>query len=100
MNIRIMVMLKQVQCGMPLCRNATPYETKTVNNSSSRNLQDVGTLQGLMKNYIAFTKKHQQMVPMRLGCDDEKPSNLLELLHQLKEDYGTGMQETQQRRTS
>jgi hypothetical protein len=62
-------------------------------------LQDIGTLQGRMKNYIIFTNEHQQMVPMRSGCDDEKPSNLLELLHQLKEEYETGVQETQQRRT-
>jgi hypothetical protein len=26
-------------------------------------LQDVTTLQGRMKNYTSFTKKHQQMVP-------------------------------------
>jgi hypothetical protein len=54
-------------------------------------LQDIGALQGRMKNYITFTKKHQQMVPMRSNCDDEKASNLLELLHQLKEEYGTGV---------
>jgi hypothetical protein len=48
-----------------------------------------------MKNYIIFTKKHQKMVPNRPGCDDEKPSDLLELLHQLKKDYCTGVEEMQ-----
>jgi hypothetical protein len=58
-------------------------------------LQDVVTLQSCMKNYLTFTKKHQGMVPIRSGCDDAKPSNLLELLHLLKDDHRTGMEETQ-----
>jgi hypothetical protein len=41
-------------------------------------LQDVATLQACMKNFIPNTKRHQLMVPIRSGCDDEKPSDLLE----------------------
>jgi hypothetical protein len=61
-------------------------------------LQEITTVQSRLKNYLAFTKKHQRKVPLRSGCDDEKPSNLLNLLHQLKEDVGTGVQETMVRR--
>jgi hypothetical protein len=35
---------------------------------------------------------------LRSGCDDEKPSNLLKLLHQLKEDFGSGVQESKLQR--
>jgi hypothetical protein len=61
-------------------------------------LQEITTVQTRMKNYLTFIKRHQQMVPMRLGCDDEKPSNLLQLHHQLKEDYRLGMEESMLRR--
>jgi hypothetical protein len=61
-------------------------------------LQEVTTVQSRMKNYLTFIKKHQKNVPLRSGCDDEKPSNLLGLLHQLSEDYGSGVQESMLRR--
>jgi hypothetical protein len=61
-------------------------------------LQEVTTVQLRMKNYLTFIKKHQKNVPLRSGCDDEKPSNLLGLLHQLSEDYGSGVQESMLRR--
>jgi hypothetical protein len=61
-------------------------------------LQEITTVQTRLKNYLTFIKRHQQMVPMRSGCDDEKPSDLLQLLHQLKEDYRLGMEESMLRR--
>jgi hypothetical protein len=61
-------------------------------------LQEITTVQSRLKNYLTFTKKHQRNVPLRSGCEDEKPSNLLNLLHQLKDDVGTGIQETMVRR--
>jgi hypothetical protein len=61
-------------------------------------LQEITTVQSRLKNYLTFTKRHQNKVPLRSGCDDEKPSNLLNLLHQLKDDVGTGIQESMVRR--
>jgi hypothetical protein len=36
-------------------------------------LHEVTMLLSCMKNFIMFTKKHQKKVPMRSGCDEEKP---------------------------
>jgi hypothetical protein len=62
------------------------------------NLQEVTTVQTRMKNYLSFIEKHQQNVPLRSGCDDEKPSDLLLLLYELKEDCRIGVEETKNRR--
>jgi hypothetical protein len=61
-------------------------------------LQEVTTVQTRLKNYISFIKKHQQNVPLRSGCDDEKPSDLLLLLYELKEDCRVGVEESKKRR--
>jgi hypothetical protein len=68
----------------------------------SANYGEVGaTWTTIMQKCNALCDKkgqNLQNVPLRSGCDDEKPSDLLLLLYKLKEDCRIGVEESKKRR--